>query len=52
MRSIAGKYAKGQGVKTAPTGFQNAVEPVITFVRDEVARRIWGTGMRNTCPFY
>ena len=24
------KYAKGQGVTSAPKGFQNAVEPVIT----------------------
>ena len=38
MTNIAGKYAKGHGVKTAPTGFQNAMEPVITFVRDEVGK--------------
>lgn len=38
MTSIAKKYKKGQGVTTAPTGFQNAVEPVITFVRDEVGK--------------
>jgi len=38
MTSIAKKYAKGQGIKTAPTGFQNVIEPVITFVRDEVAK--------------
>jgi F-type H+-transporting ATPase subunit a len=36
MTSIAGKYRKGQGVTSAPTGLQNAIEPVITFVRDEV----------------
>jgi F-type H+-transporting ATPase subunit a len=36
MSGVAGKYKKGAGVKTAPTGFQNAVEPVITFIRDEV----------------
>lgn len=36
MSGVAGKYKKGVGVKTAPTGFQNAVEPVITFIRDEV----------------
>lgn len=38
MLSIAKKYKKGIGVKQAPTGFQNAIEPVITFVRDEVAK--------------
>ena len=38
MVGIAGKYKKGQGVHTAPKGWQNAIEPVITFVRDEVAK--------------
>ena len=37
MSSIAKKYAKN-GPNKAPSGFQNAVEPVITFVRDEVAK--------------
>jgi F-type H+-transporting ATPase subunit a len=36
MGGVAGKYKKGLGIKSAPTGFQNAVEPVITFIRDEV----------------
>jgi F-type H+-transporting ATPase subunit a len=35
---IANKYKKGHGVKSAPKGWQNALEPVITFVRDEVAK--------------
>jgi F-type H+-transporting ATPase subunit a len=38
LLSIANKYKTGVGTKTAPNGFQNAVEPVITFIRDEVAR--------------
>ncbi len=38
LLSIAKKYKKGEGVKTAPSGWQNAIEPVITFVRDEVAK--------------
>ena len=38
MIGIANKYKKGQGVHTAPKGWQNAIEPVITFVRDEVAK--------------
>ena len=38
MTSIAKKYKQGQGVTSAPKGWQNAVEPVITFIRDEVAK--------------
>lgn len=38
MIGIAKKYKKGEGVQTAPRGWQNAIEPVITFVRDEVAK--------------
>jgi len=51
MNGVAGKYAKGQGVKTAPTGFQNAVEPVITFVRDEVGRSNLGSRYEKYMPF-
>jgi len=38
MIGIAGKYKRGEGIQSAPKGWQNAVEPVITFVRDEVAK--------------
>ncbi|MEY2586426.1 MAG: synthase subunit [Bacteroidota bacterium] len=38
MIGIANKYKKGHGIQTAPKGWQNAIEPVITFVRDEVAK--------------
>jgi F-type H+-transporting ATPase subunit a len=37
MLSVAAKYKKN-GVMKAPSGFQNAVEPLITFIRDEVAK--------------
>lgn len=37
MTSIAKKYARN-GPKKGPSGLQNAVEPVITFVRDDVAK--------------
>jgi F-type H+-transporting ATPase subunit a len=37
MLGVAGKYKKN-GVMTAPKGMQNAIEPVITFIRDEVAK--------------
>jgi len=51
MGKVAGKYAKGQGVKTAPSGFQNAVEPVITFVRDEVGKSNLGDRYEKYMPF-
>ncbi len=38
LTSVAKKYKRGEGVTTAPTGFQNAIEPVILFVRDDIAR--------------
>jgi F-type H+-transporting ATPase subunit a len=37
MISIAKKYKTGQGVTSAPKGMQSLLEPVIAFVRDEVA---------------
>ena len=50
MIGVAKLYKKGQGVKTAPTGFQNAVEPVITFVRDEVAKPNLGHKYQKFMP--
>ncbi len=38
MVGIARKYRNGYGVNSAPSGWQNALEPVITFVRDDVAK--------------
>ncbi len=35
---IANKYKSGKGVTSAPSGFQNAIEPVILFVRDDIAK--------------
>ncbi len=51
MTGIAKKYRSGTGTKTAPTGFQNAVEPVITFVRDEVAKPNLGHKWEKYLPF-
>jgi len=51
MSSIAGKYKNGHGVRTAPSGFQNAVEPVITFVRDEVGKANLGKKYEKYMPF-
>ena len=37
MTAVAKKYKKN-GTMKAPSGFQNALEPVITFIRDDVAK--------------
>jgi F-type H+-transporting ATPase subunit a len=51
MISIAKKYSSGQGVKSAPKGSQSLLEPVITFVRDEVAKPNLGTSYGTYFPF-
>jgi F-type H+-transporting ATPase subunit a len=51
MLGIAKKYRAGVGTNQAPTGFQNAVEPVITFVRDEVAKPNLGHKYERYLPF-
>ncbi len=51
LSSIAKKYLKGQGVSTAPKGFQNAVEPVITFVRDDIAKPNLGPKYKKYLPY-
>jgi F-type H+-transporting ATPase subunit a len=48
---IANKYKKGLGVASAPKGWQNAVEPVITFVRDEVAKPNLGAKYQKYLPY-
>ncbi len=50
MVSIAKKYKK-QGPNVAPSGFQNAVEPVITFVRDDVAKPNLGHKYEKYMPY-
>jgi F-type H+-transporting ATPase subunit a len=51
MTNIAKKYKKGIGVTTAPKGWQNAIEPVITFVRDDVAKPNLGKKWVNYMPY-
>jgi F-type H+-transporting ATPase subunit a len=51
MLAIAKKYKQGQGVTTAPKGSQSLLEPVITFVRDEVAKPNLGTSYGKYLPF-
>lgn len=51
MITIGKKYSRGEGVKTAPTGMQNLIEPVITFVRDEVAKPYLGHKYEKYLPY-
>lgn len=49
MLSIAKKYKKNGAMK-APSGFQNAIEPLIIFVRDEVAKPNLGNKYMRFMP--
>jgi len=51
MTGIAKKYKNGIGVDTAPKGWQNALEPVITFVRDDVAKPNLGDSYLKYLPY-
>ena len=51
MLSIAKKYKMGQGVTSAPKGAQGLLEPVIIFVRDEVAVPNLGKKSPKYLPF-
>jgi len=51
MISVANKYKKGKGITSAPKGWQNAIEPVITFVRDEVAKPNLGKKYLKYLPY-
>ncbi|MFZ1530300.1 MAG: F0F1 ATP synthase subunit A [Ferruginibacter sp.] len=51
MTGIAKKYKNGQGVTTAPKGWQNAIEPVITFIRDEAAKPNLGAKWQKYLPY-
>lgn len=49
MLNVAKKYKKN-GVMTAPSGFQNALEPVLNFIRDEVAKPNLGSKYMKFMP--
>ena len=51
MIVIARKYSRGEGVNTAPKGVQNLIEPIITFVRDEVAKPNLGHKYEKYLPY-
>jgi len=47
--TIAKKYKSNPN--TAPTGFQNALEPIILFVQDEIAKPMLGKKYRKFLPY-
>jgi F-type H+-transporting ATPase subunit a len=49
--AVARRYAQGEGVKTAPKGMQNLIEPLITFIRDEVAKPNLGHKYKKYMPY-
>lgn len=51
MVSIAKKYKSGQGVTSAPKGMQAVIEPVVAFVRDEVAKPNLGYKADRYLPY-
>lgn len=51
MVTIAKRYKKGEGVNSAPKGMQGLLEPVITFVRDEVAKPNLGDKWEKYLPY-
>ncbi len=50
LLNVAKKYKKN-GAMSAPSGFQNALEPVITFVRDEVGKSCLGSKYEKYMPY-
>lgn len=51
MLRIAKRYKTGVGVTSAPRGSQSLIEPVITFVRDEVAKPNLGHKVDKYLPY-
>jgi F-type H+-transporting ATPase subunit a len=51
LTGMAKKYRAGQGVTTAPKGLQNAIEPVIMFVRDDIAKPNLGHSYQKYLPY-
>ncbi len=49
--TIAKRYQKGEGVKNAPSGMQNLIEPIITFVRDDVVKPNLGHKWEKYLPY-
>jgi F-type H+-transporting ATPase subunit a len=49
--ATAKKYRQGIGVKTAPKGIQNLLEPMVTFIRDDVAKPNLGHNYGKYMPY-
>lgn len=51
MIKIANKYKKGFGVNSAPSGAQGFMEPIIIFIREEVAKVNLGNRWERYMPY-
>ncbi|KAA9039603.1 F0F1 ATP synthase subunit A [Ginsengibacter hankyongi] len=51
MLAVAKKYKKGHGVASAPSGAQNAIEIVIDFITEQVAKPYLGTRYVKYMPY-
>lgn len=51
MVTVAKRYKSGRGITSAPKGLQNLIEPIITFVRDEVAKPNLGDRYQKYFPY-
>jgi F-type H+-transporting ATPase subunit a len=51
MGGVAKKYKEGTGIKTAPTGMQGVIEPIVVFIRDEVGKVNLGDRYERYMPF-
>lgn len=48
---IANRYKKGEGITSAPTGWQNTMETVVNFVNDEIAKPNLGAKSKKYLPY-
>ncbi len=51
MLSVAKRYKSGQGITSAPKGTQSLLEPIIIFVKDEVAVPSLGKQYQKYLPY-
>jgi len=51
MLNIAKRYKKGEGVLSAPSGAQNFMEPIIIFIRENVAKVNLGNRWERYMPY-
>lgn len=51
MLTVARRYRSGQGITSAPKGIQNLIEPVIIFLRDDIAIPNLGNQYKKYFPY-